>query len=154
MNGCGYCEETESPCPGSEEGYEPSPDAPEWDFRMVYELWIDADAFGDAGFCRSDIDYVHASPAKSSSDTILVEPDDCPPPPDDPPTDDDPPNDDDPPSDDPPTDGDCPPEFQLYLTSAGEWLCAGPPDDEGMCPNGYEIDITSEGDLCIPEGYQ
>lgn len=146
LNGCGYCDDeiddsggmggpgsgvAQSPCP-SGDGYEPSTEAPEWDFRMVYEIWISADAFGDSGFCRPDIESVHASPAKTSSDTILVEPDDCPPPPDD---------------------GDCPPNYELYLTSEGEFLCAGPPND-GDCPNGYELDLTSEGELCIPEGQQ
>jgi hypothetical protein len=130
--GCGYCDLENSPCP-SGDGYEPSTEVPEWDFRMVYELWIKAEAFGDAGYCRPDITYVHASPAKANDDTILVEPDDCPPPPDD--------------------DPDCPPNYELYITSEGEFLCAGPPNDGG-CPNGYEIDITSEGELCIPVGQQ
>ncbi len=149
MNGCGYCEETESPCPGEVGTWQPSPVSPEWDFRMVYELWIKAEAFGDAGFCRSDIDYVHASPAKSSSDTILVEPDDCPPPAD--PPSDQPPG-DDPPKDGPPGTGECPGDYQLFLTSEGEFWCAGPPDEDGNCLAGYEIDLTSEGELCIPAG--
>lgn len=147
LNGCGYCddelgatgmmggkpggEQPQSPCP-SAEGYAPSDEAPEWDFRMVYELWVSADAFGDSGFCRPDIESVHASPAKASSDTIIVEPDDCPPPPDD---------------------DDCPPNYELYLSTEGEFLCAGPPDD-GDCPDGYELDLTSEGELCIPDGQQ
>lgn len=129
INGCGYCDIVESPCP-SGDAYEPSETAPEWDFRMVYELWIKADAFGDAGFCRPSIEYVHASPAKSEDHTIIVEPDDCLSPP-----------------------NDCPPNYELYLTSEGEYLCAGPPDD-GECPAGYELDLTSEGELCIPLGEQ
>jgi hypothetical protein len=130
MNGCGYCDKEESPCPGGE-FYEPSPNAPEWDFRMVYELWIDVEAFGDAGFCRPDIEYVHASPAKAEADTVTVESDDCPTPPD----------------------GDCPTDYELFLSSEGEFLCAGPPHD-GDCPEGFEIDLTSEGELCIPAGEQ
>ena len=110
---------------------------------MVYELWIDADAFGEAGFCRPDIEYVHASPAKSSMDTIIVEPDDCPPPP----------GDGDGDGGTGSGGGDCPPNYELYLASEGEFLCAGPPED-GECPSGYEIDLTSEGELCIPEGEQ
>lgn len=148
LNGCGYCddeatlepmmgkdkdaEQPQSPCP-SAEGYAPSEEAPEWDFRMVYELWISADAFGDAGFCRPVIESVHASPAKSEENTIIVEPDDCPPPPND--------------------DPDCPPNYELYLSSEGEYLCAGPPED-GDCPDGFELDLTSEGELCIPVGEQ
>ena len=143
MNGCGYCDDMASPCP-SDDSWGASEEAPEWDFRMVYELWIDAEAFGDAGFCRPDIEYVHASPSKASTDTILVEPDDCPPP-DEPP--------DEPPGNPPPGD-DCPVDFELFLTSEGEFWCAGPPDEGGNCPAGYEIDITSEGELCIPEGKQ
>jgi hypothetical protein len=145
LNGCGYCDDemadsggmggpgsgtAHSPCP-SGDGYEPSAESPEWDFRMVYELWIDPAAFGSSGFCHPDIEYVHASPAKSSNDTILVEPDDCPPPPG----------------------GDCPPNYELYLSSEGEYLCAGPPND-GDCADGYELDLTSEGELCIPAGQQ
>lgn len=129
LNGCGYCDIKESPCP-SGDGYQASDAAPEWDFRMVYELWVKADAFGDAGFCRPSIEYVHASPAKADDHTILVEPDDCPPPP-----------------------NDCPPNYELFLSSEGEYLCAGPPDD-GDCLAGYELDLTSEGELCIPLGEQ
>jgi hypothetical protein len=131
MNGCGYCNIEESPCPSGDD-FEPSAEAPEWDFRMVYELWIDTSAFGDAGFCRSDVEYVHASPAKAESNTILVDLDDCPPPPG----------------------GDCPVNFELFLSSEGEFICGGPPDEDGNCPDGYEVDLTSEGELCIPEGQQ
>jgi len=131
MNGCGYCDEESSPCPGGE-GYEVSPDAPEWDFRMVYELWVSAEAFGSAGFCRPGIEYVHASPAKGKSDTVLVEPDECPPP------------------DGPPPEEDCPPNYELFLASEGEYLCAGPPTN-GECPDGYELDLESEGARCIEQ---
>lgn len=131
MNGCGYCNIEESPCP-SGDSFEPSEEAPEWDFRMVYELWIDTSAFGEAGFCRPDVEYVHASPSKADTSTILVEPDDCPPPPG----------------------GECPIDFELFISSEGEFLCGGPPDEDGNCPDGYEIDITSEGELCIPKGQQ
>lgn len=71
----GYLEHS----PATDESYTPNPDAPEWDFRMVYEVWIDLDAFGEAGFSGAFIDYVHASPAKSPSDTIEVVPGECPP---------------------------------------------------------------------------
>jgi hypothetical protein len=127
MNGCGYCETENSPCP-SGDGYAPSESKPEWDFRMVYELWIKADAFGSSGFCKPVIEYVHASPAKANEDTVIVQPDDCPPPPDD---------------------GECPPNYELFLTSEGEFLCGGPPGENG-CEAGYEPDLTSEGELCVP----
>jgi hypothetical protein len=146
MNGCGYCDTQNSTC--TDMNYASDPDAPEWDFRMVYEVWLDPAAFGDDGFCDVDIEYVHASPAKGSEDTILVDPDDC------------------------PgsggaggtggtggsggtggnggsggSDTECPPDYKLWLTSEGEHIC-GPPD---MCPAGYVLDLTSEGELCIPE---
>jgi hypothetical protein len=127
MNGCGYCDTENSPCPSSEV-FAPSAEVPEWDFRMVYELWIDPDAFGGAGFCKPIIEYVHASPAKAENNTIEVLPEDCPPPPDD---------------------GTCPPNYELFLTSEGELICGGPPGDDG-CEEGYVPDLTSEGELCIP----
>jgi len=129
LNGCGYCVTEDSPCPEDPSTYSSSTAAPEWDFRMVYELWIRRDAFGSAGFCQADIDFVHASPSKASSNTILVEPNDCPPPPG----------------------GDCPIDFELFLSSEGEYICVGPPSDGGECPDGYTFDLTSEGELCVPE---
>jgi hypothetical protein len=69
--------------PATDEDFTANPDAPEWDFRVVYEAWVDASIFDDGGFGGATIEYVHASPAKSSSDTIETEPRDCPPPPDD-----------------------------------------------------------------------
>lgn len=76
MNGCGYCDTVNSPC--TDTSYASNPDFPEWDFRMVYEVWLDPDAFGN-GLCGVDIDYVHASLAKTAVETIIVVPDDCPP---------------------------------------------------------------------------
>ncbi|HET8931809.1 MAG TPA: hypothetical protein VFN67_00145 [Polyangiales bacterium] len=58
--------------------YTPNPDAPEWDYRVVYEAWIDVAAFGGAGFGDASIAFVHASPAKGGDDTLDVEPGDCP----------------------------------------------------------------------------
>jgi len=119
MNGCGYCETENSPCPG--EDYAGDPAAPAWDYRVVYEVWIDNAAFGAAGFCGVDINSVHASPSKAEENTVLVEPGDCPPP-------------------------TCPPNYQLYLTSEGEEYCV----PSGNCPDGYVIDLTSEGESCVP----
>jgi hypothetical protein len=71
---------------------------------VVYEAWVDLSIFGDAGFGGATIEYVHASPSKSASDTIETEPGECPPPPcidTDPDTDVCDPG-DDPPGDDPP----------------------------------------------------
>lgn len=73
--------------PVTDSNYTPNPQAPEWDYRVVYEAWIDVAAFGGAAFGGADISFVHASPAKAENDTLEVEPGDCPPPfcqPDDP----------------------------------------------------------------------
>jgi hypothetical protein len=73
--------------PATDSKYTPNPQAPEWDYRVVYEAWIDVAAFGGAEFGDASISFVHASPAKGGDDTLNVEPGDCPPPfcqPDDP----------------------------------------------------------------------
>jgi hypothetical protein len=73
--------------PATDSKYTTNPAAPEWDFRVVYEAWIDLAAFGGAEFGDADISFVHASPSKGADDTLHVEPGDCPPPfcqPDDP----------------------------------------------------------------------
>jgi hypothetical protein len=73
--------------PATDSDYTPNPQTPDWDYRVVYEAWIDVAAFGGAAFGGADISFVHASPAKAENDTLEVEPGDCPPPfcqPDDP----------------------------------------------------------------------
>jgi len=65
--------------PATDADYTPNPETPEWDYRVVYEAWIDLSAFGDAGFGGAKIEHVHASPAKTPSDTIEVEEGECPP---------------------------------------------------------------------------
>lgn len=65
--------------PTTDEDYTPNPDTPDWDYRMVYEVWIDVAALGGNGFGGAFIEYVHASPSKSSNDTIEVTPGECPP---------------------------------------------------------------------------
>ena len=65
--------------PATDEDFTPNPATPEWDYRVVFDVWIDLDAFGDAGFAGAFIDYVHASPSKSDDDTIETTPDECPP---------------------------------------------------------------------------
>lgn len=80
LNERGYSDYTVD-SPATDESFTPNADTPEWDYRMVFEVWIDLEAFGDAGFAGAFIDYVHASPAKTSADTIEVMPEECPPPP-------------------------------------------------------------------------
>ncbi|MDH5675794.1 MAG: hypothetical protein OEZ06_26960 [Myxococcales bacterium] len=114
--------------PATDENYTANPDTPEWDYRMVFEVWIGLDAFGDAGFAGAFIDYVHASPSKQSSDTIEVMPEECPPP------DCDDPNGCE--SDDPCLDGD--PD-----TDCGE---DSPPDTSDPCFDGNPDTFCADGE--------
>jgi hypothetical protein len=85
LNGCGYC--TSSACGGSctvsspatDAAYTPNTATPRWDYRVVYEIWVSAAAFGAAGFGSANITFVHASPSKASSNTVTVQPGPCPP---------------------------------------------------------------------------
>lgn len=49
----------------------------EWDFRVVYDLWVAKSAFDPTGFGRPNMESVHASPSKGES-TVDVVPADCP----------------------------------------------------------------------------
>jgi hypothetical protein len=64
--------------PATDAAYSANPDAPEWDFRVSYEVWIAADAFGSAGFGSASIELVHASPSKLAGDSVDVRPAPCP----------------------------------------------------------------------------
>jgi hypothetical protein len=77
LNERGYASYT-SVSPATDSDYTPNPDTPEWDYRVVYEAWIDIDAFGAAGFGGATIEYVHASPSKADGNTVEVKPGDCP----------------------------------------------------------------------------
>jgi hypothetical protein len=86
MNERGYASYTVD-SPATDASYTPNPSAPDWDYRVVYEAWIDLAAFGSSGFGDASIESVHASPSKSGEDTVIVKPGKCPPPecpPDDP----------------------------------------------------------------------
>ena len=174
LNGCGYCaSEACGPSgdctvdsPATDASYTPAPQTPNWDYRQVYEIWIDAAAFGDSGFGQAFITYTHSSPAKASTDTVIVEPSPCPPTWDTPYC----------PPDvlseggncfgSPPEgaggsgaggsggDPGCPPNEQVYVTSEGASLCTPIPftNNPGMtpCPAGYTLDLASEGQFCVP----
>ncbi len=45
---------------------------------VVYEIWVDGAAFGDAGYGDAVIENVHASPSKRQDNTVEVVPGDCP----------------------------------------------------------------------------
>src|SRR5258707_558382 len=62
--------------PATERKYPPNPAAPNWDYRVVYEAWINSAAF--SGPARAFVDHVHASPSKLSSDTLYISPGRCP----------------------------------------------------------------------------
>lgn len=65
--------------PASNSVFEPSMEAPEWDYRVVYDVWVRRDAFGAAGFGQALIETVHASPSKGDDSTVEVTPGECPP---------------------------------------------------------------------------
>jgi hypothetical protein len=77
LNACGLGGFVED-SPATDELYTPNPDALEWDYRVSYEVWVAADAFGSAGFGSALIELVHASPSKAAGDSVDVRPAPCP----------------------------------------------------------------------------
>lgn len=148
LNGCGYCYTEDAPL--TDDAYTANADAPNWDYRVVYEVWIALDAFGSAGFGQAYIQNVHASPSKLDTNTVEVSASPCPPGWDSPFC--------------PPElvqpDGscgaetECPPNHELYIATEGQRICAPIPfaNYPGMtpCPEGYELDAASEGRYCLP----
>ena len=59
--------------------YTPSASTPNWDYRVVYEMWVKNDALGAAGFGNVQLKFVHASPSKIGTNTVTVVPGPCPP---------------------------------------------------------------------------
>lgn len=83
LNACGYDEFLEnSPVPPTDGA---GGEAENWDYRVVYEVWVSLDAFGDADFGEAFIEFVHASPSKASDNTVDVTAGPCPPDDDPPP---------------------------------------------------------------------
>ena len=149
LNGCGYCKSAAcgGDCtvnsPVTDANYTPNSAAPNWDYRVVYEVWVDAALFAGKGFGGASITFVHASPSKASSNTVTVTPKPC---------------------------GGCPqgyialtseggvcvpvpdggvcPQGYIALTSEGG-VCVPVPDG-GVCPSGYQAYLTSEGASCVP----
>jgi hypothetical protein len=137
LNGCGYCKS--SACGGdctvdspvTDAKYTPNAAAPNWDYRVVYEVWIDAAAFAAKGFGGASITFVHASPSKASSNTVSVTPKPC-----------------------------CPPGSRLYETPTGT-SCTGCPEGSRPyetptgtsctdCPLGTQPVETPTGTSCTP----
>ena len=83
LNGCGYCKSAAcgGDCtvdsPVTDANYTPNSAAPNWDYRVVYEVWVDAAVFAGNGFGGASITFVHASPSKASSNTVNVTPRPC-----------------------------------------------------------------------------
>jgi hypothetical protein len=149
LNGCGYCYTVDSP--ETDEDYSANPDAPNWDYRVVYEVWIDLDAFGDEGFGQAYINNVHASPSKLQNNTVEVDRDPCPP-------------DWEVPYCHPDVsvegrncydqDSDCPPNYTIYVQTEGKSWCTPIPfsnyPGRAPCPEGYYLDPVTEGRYCLP----
>jgi hypothetical protein len=77
LNACGYADFIEnSPVPPT---LDDPAEAENWDYRVVYEVWVSLDAFGDSSFGEAFIDFVHASPSKGSDNTVDVTAGPCPP---------------------------------------------------------------------------
>jgi hypothetical protein len=64
--------------PATDTGLGPSPSAPAWDFRVVYEAWVRTAAFGAAGFGAARVSFIHASPSKTGTNTENVTEGSCP----------------------------------------------------------------------------
>ncbi|WP_437509564.1 hypothetical protein [Sorangium sp. So ce1099] len=77
LNACGYGAYVVD-SPATDESYTPNTETPDWDYRVVYDVWVSASAFGAAGFGNATINYVHASPSKYPSDTLVVTEGPCP----------------------------------------------------------------------------
>jgi hypothetical protein len=78
LNERGYSTYT-TDSPPTDADYTPNPATPDWDYRVVYEAWIDASIFTDIQAVEACIDSIHASPAKIGDNTVDVFPDECPP---------------------------------------------------------------------------
>jgi hypothetical protein len=79
FNACGLDKYTVD-SPATDKLYTPAVGAEAWDYRVVYDVWVKAEAFGSAGFGKAVVDFVHASPSKSAggpSSTVAEGP--CPP---------------------------------------------------------------------------
>lgn len=77
FNEHGYCDYLVD-SPATDENCTPNPDAPLWDFRMMYEVWIAASAFGPNVFGSAYMSEVHASPSKAMTNTVETAPGECP----------------------------------------------------------------------------
>jgi hypothetical protein len=77
LNERGYCSFIDN-SPATDEACSPNAAAPDWDFRVVYEVWVALSAFEPNGFGSAYMNFVHASPSKYAERTVYVEPGECP----------------------------------------------------------------------------
>jgi hypothetical protein len=161
---CGYCQSAACSSDGSvgdctvnspktDAQFTANPLTPNWNYDVVYEVWIDITAFGSAGFGQAYVEFVHASPSKTGTNTMYVSPISCPPnlghctagqdcwvP-----------NTGD--GGTPPTGG-CPQNEQIYTAADGSKSCTPIPfanyNNHAACPTGYILDTASEGRYCLP----
>jgi hypothetical protein len=75
LTACGYSSYTTN-SPATDASYTPNPAAPDWDYRVVYDVWVLKSALPSVW--SVSVPYVHASPSKLS-DTYTVTAAPCPP---------------------------------------------------------------------------
>jgi hypothetical protein len=78
LNVCGYGDYLVN-SPETDDKYTANPAAPNWDFRVVYDVWVQRDLFEANGFGRASVEFVHASPSKAGKSTLDVVRNKCPP---------------------------------------------------------------------------
>lgn len=78
LNACGMGTYTVD-SPATDASFTANPDAPRWDYRVVYDVWVSQAAFGASGFGSGTVEFVHASPSKADTNTVEVTPGKCPP---------------------------------------------------------------------------
>jgi hypothetical protein len=78
LNACGLSSYT-TDSPATDADYTPAKGAESWDYRVVYDVWVRAAAFGKPGFGKAVVDFVHASPSKADKPSSTVTEKPCPP---------------------------------------------------------------------------
>ncbi|MET0284235.1 MAG: hypothetical protein ABW352_07185 [Polyangiales bacterium] len=78
LNACGLGNFT-TDSPATDSVYTANAAAVNWDYRVIYDVWVRKSAFGAAGFGNASVDFVHASPSKKDGSTVEVTPGECPP---------------------------------------------------------------------------
>ena len=87
LNELGYCAggdcaalgtDLVSDSPATDDFYTANVTYPDWIYDVVYEVKIDMDAFGAAGFGSVAAPFIHASPGKFGESTIIAAPGVCP----------------------------------------------------------------------------